>query len=234
MAGRPRLNRDDRFGSLAIRTTALLRCGIRPAARRRCEHGTSGIDLEPPHTFWALLSLPAIPIVTGFASDDPRAVHEMLHPTGEFAARFMIVAMTIAPMTVLLRGWRGPRWMMKRRRRLGVAAFGCAALHMVLYLIDKGAVAFTPGRAIQSLHLDRLDRVPDIRAARRDLYGRLGPRWKMLQRFVYGAAVLTLLHWAALHDWGGVGPAMVHFAPLVLLEAYRLWSTPGRRRLRVA
>ena len=44
-----------------------------------------------------------------------------------------------------------------------------------------------------------------------------------LQRWTYAVAVLTLLHWAALHDWGGIGPALVHFAPLGLLEAYRAW-----------
>jgi sulfoxide reductase heme-binding subunit YedZ len=57
---------------------------------------------------------------------------------------------------------------------------------------------------------------------------RLGSKWKLLQRWVYGAAVLTLLHWAALHDWGGIGPALVHFIPLALLETYRVYE--NRRR----
>ena len=59
---------------------------------------------------------------------------------------------------------------------------------------------------------------------------KLGTKWKTLQRFVYAAAVLTLLHWAALHDWGGVAPAMVHFAPLALLEIYRVWHVSRRKR----
>lgn len=47
--------------------------------------------------------------------------------------------------------------------------------------------------------------------------------WKTLQRFSYPAAVLVLIHWASLHDWGGwVGP-VVNFAPLIGLWAYRLW-----------
>lgn len=34
---------------------------------------------------------------------------------------------------------------MKRRRYLGVAALGYAALHTVFHLIDEGAIAFTSG-----------------------------------------------------------------------------------------
>lgn len=60
----------------------------------------------------------------------------------------------------------------------------------------------------------------------------MGPRWKQLQRWTYAAAVLTLVHWAALHDWGGIGPALVHFLPLGLLEAYRAWYWARRRALR--
>ena len=36
----------------------------------------------------------------------------------------------------------------------------------------------------------------------------MGPMWKTLQRYVDGAAFLTLIHWAALRDWGGIGPAL--------------------------
>tara|TARA_R110002012_G_scaffold320887_1_gene546663 strand:- start:300289 stop:300906 length:618 start_codon:yes stop_codon:yes gene_type:complete len=63
---------------------------------------------------------------------------------------------------------------------------------------------------------------------------RLGSRWKTLQRFVYGAAVLTLLHWASLHDWGGVAPMLVHFGPLGALEAYRVWAIVQKRTLKAA
>jgi methionine sulfoxide reductase heme-binding subunit len=62
----------------------------------------------------------------------------------------------------------------------------------------------------------------------------MGPRWKVLQRGVYGAAVLTLVHWAALHDWGGVTGALVHFGPLIALEIYRLSYHLQRQRLRMA
>ncbi|ASP22448.1 protein-methionine-sulfoxide reductase heme-binding subunit MsrQ [Antarctobacter heliothermus] len=194
--------------------------------------------LNHPYTFWAVLCLPAIPMVAGLTSGDPKAVHQLLHPTGEFAARFMIIAMMITPLMMLLKGWRGPRWLMKRRRYLGVAAFGYAALHTVLYLIDEGAGAFAGGELAQTYiwtgWLAFAIFVPLAVTSTDGWVRQLGPRWKTLQRFVYGAAVLTLVHWAALHDWGGIGAAMVHFVPLAALEGYRLWSNMQRRSLRLA
>lgn len=56
----------------------------------------------------------------------------------------------------------------------------------------------------------------------------------MLQRTTYGAAVLTLVHWAALHDWGGAGPVLAHFGPLALLEGYRIWCWYLRPRNQAA
>ena len=47
--------------------------------------------------------------------------------------------------------------------------------------------------------------------------------WKRLQRFAYPAAVLTLAHWVLVHD--GLTSALVHFAPLFLLQALRLART---------
>jgi len=191
-----------------------------------------------PYAFWALLSLPALPMIAGVASGDAEVLHQLLHPTGEFAARFLIITMMITPLMMLLKGWRGPRWLMKRRRYLGVAAFGYAALHTVLYLVDEGAVAFTGGELsklyIWTGWLAFLIFVPLAVTSTDGWVRKLGPRWKTLQRFAYGAAVLTLFHWAALHDWDGVAPALVHFVPLGALEAYRIWSTLQRRRLRTA
>ncbi len=176
--------------------------------------------------FWAILSLPAIPMLASLASGEPEAVHRLIHPTGEFAARFLILALMATPLAMLLRGWRGPRWLRKRRRYLGVAAFGYAAAHTAFYLVDMGAAAFVSEEilslAIWTGWLAFLIFVP-LAVTSTDRWVRtLGKRWKTLHRTVYIAAVLTLLHWAALHDWGGVGPALVHFGPLALLEAYRV------------
>nr|MCU0901571.1 ferric reductase-like transmembrane domain-containing protein [Cypionkella sp.] len=95
-----------------------------------------------PYGLWALFALPGVAMTVAiFSSGTPAAkIHEMIHPSGEFSARFLIVAMMATPLAMLLRGWRGPQWMKRNRRYLGVAAFGYALLHTVLYLIDKAAL----------------------------------------------------------------------------------------------
>ena len=190
-----------------------------------------------PYWLWVLLALPAFGFVTAVTgSDDPEIFEEFLHPTGEFSARSMIIAMLASPLVLILKGWRGPMWLKKNRRYFCVAAFGYAALHTLYYLIDvqtmgqvlaelprlyiwTGWVAFVIFIPLAVTSMDYCVRV-------------MGPRWKQLQRWTYAAAVLTLIPWAALHDWGGIGPALVHFVPLGALEAYRAWVWARRRAQR--
>ena len=194
--------------------------------------------LNHPYTFWAILCLPAISMMIALTSGDPRIFHKLLHPTGEFSARFMIITMMITPLAMLFRTHAWPRWLMKRRRYIGVAAFGYAFFHTLLYLVDEGAIAYSTAE-ISKLYiwtgwLAFFIFVPLAITSTDGWVKRLGTKWKTLQRLVYAAAVLTLLHWAALHNWGGVGPALVHFMPLALLEAYRVWHVVTRRRSAVA
>lgn len=181
-----------------------------------------------PYWLWLLLALPAIGFSVQLAtSSDPKVVHELLHPTGEFSARFMIIAMLASPLVLLLRGWRGPQWLKRNRRYFGVAAFGYAAMHTVLYLVDEGTtarvIADLPKFYIWTGWLAFLIFIPLAATSMDYFVRRMGTSWKTLQRTTYAAAVLTLLHWAALHDWSGVGAALVHFGPLALLELYRVW-----------
>ena len=91
--------------------------------------------------FWVLLALPGLAVMNNLINaPDAKAIHEALHPTGEFAARFMIISMMASPLVLVFKGWRGPRWLQKKRRYLGVAAFFYALAHTVLYLIDLGTV----------------------------------------------------------------------------------------------
>lgn len=181
-----------------------------------------------PYWLWALLALPGVGIFIGILNaSDPETVHKALHPTGEFAARFMIIAMLASPLALIFKGWRGPAWLKKNRRYFGVAAFFYALAHTVLYVIDLGTlqkVMFDlPKLSIWTGWVAFFIFVPLAITSSDYFVRKLGRTWKTLQRTTYAAAVLTLLHWAALHDWGGVGPALVHFGPLGLLEAYRVW-----------
>lgn len=181
-----------------------------------------------PYWLWALLAVPGIGMLSALVtSTDPRIYHELLHPTGEFSARFLIIAMLASPLALVFRGWRGPRWLKKNRRYFGVAAFAYALLHTVFYLIDEGStsgvISDLPKLYIWTGWIAFLIFVP-LALTSMDYWVRMmGQHWKTLQRSTYAAAVLTLVHWAALHDWGGTGPALVHFGPLAALEAYRIW-----------
>lgn len=187
-----------------------------------------------PYLLWAILALPGVGIVsTALGADSTRVYHQLLHPTGEFAARFMIISMIATPLAMLLKGWRGPRWLVRNRRYFGVAAFCYAVLHTLFYVMSEplqrilaeatdleiwtGWVAFAIFIPLAATSFDAAVR-------------KMGTAWKALQRWVYAAAVLTLVHWAALHDWGGTGPALVHFTPLIGLSAYRLWYWYLRKR----
>jgi sulfoxide reductase heme-binding subunit YedZ len=180
-----------------------------------------------PWWLWALLSLPALGILVEAATAaDDRVLHALLHPTGETSARLLIITLTATPLMILFKGWRGPRWLVRNRRYFGVAAFGYAALHTAFYLMSEPlarilqqatAVDMATGWLAFALFLPLAATSFDaaVRA--------MGTWWKWLQRWTYLAAVLTLLHWAALHDWRSPGAAIVHFAPLIALEAYRAW-----------
>jgi len=190
-----------------------------------------------PYLLWLILALPAIGItVEALTSTNPRVFHRLVHPTGEFSARFLIIAMLATPLALWLKGWRGPQWLKRNRRYFGVAAFGYALLHTIFYLIDKSSFA-TVMNELSRLYIWTgwiafLIFVPLALTSMDFFVRKMGTWWKWLQRWTYAAAVLTLVHWAALHDWGGVGPALVHFLPLGLLEAYRAWCWTRRRASR--
>ena len=180
------------------------------------------IILNKKPTFWALLCLPAMLMMRPYVFGDVIAM-DMLRPTGEWSARFMIAAMVLSPLLSLI----GPRpwlsWLIQRRRALGVAAFGYAILHLIFYIIDMGnlddilaefwALGIWTGWAAILLFvpLGLTSNDASMRA--------LKAGWKRLQRLVYPAAVFVLVHWIFIHN--DLGSALLHFIPLVLLVAAR-------------
>ena len=149
------------------------------------------------------------------------------HPSGETSARLLIVLMMATPLAMLLKGWRGPQWLKRNRRYLGVASFGYALLHTIFYLLDKASLTTVvdelPRLYIWTGWIAFIIFVPLALTSMDYFVRKMGTWWKWLQRWTYAAAVLTLVHWAALNDWDGAAPALVHFGPLIALEAYRVW-----------
>jgi len=171
---------------------------------------------------WLLLALPGIVIMRAYASGRLDAM-DMLHPTGEFAVRFMVLAMAIGPLAALLGHKRWIQWLMVRRRWIGFAAFLYAIAHLVFYVVDMGTIddilaEITEHGIWTGWAAMVLIAVPGLTSTDRAM--RLLRRgWKRAQQFAYPAAFLTAFHWALLEmEWGG---AIVHFGPLVLLNALR-------------
>lgn len=176
---------------------------------------------------WALLSLPALAMLIGYGRGQVSAL-ELLHPTGEFSARLMIVAMMLSPLVALL----GPKpwlnWFVKRRRYFGVAAFGYALLHLAFYVIDMESVANMLAEigalGIWTGWFAMLLFVPLALTSNNAAMRMLKAGWKKLQRLVYPTAILVLVHWIFVHN--NLGPALVHFIPLTLLIAARAFLSP--------
>jgi sulfoxide reductase heme-binding subunit YedZ len=136
----------------------------------------------------------------------------------------IILALMLTPLSMLFRGRQWVQWLVRRRRAFGVAGFAYALLHLVFYLIDMEtmrnvlaemfALGIWTGWAAFFLVLPLALTSND--AAMRRLKG----GWKRIQRLAYPAAILTLVHWMFVHD--NLTAALVNFAPLALLQAWRV------------
>ncbi len=172
---------------------------------------------------WAVLGIPALPML--WAALQPDVIfEELLHPSGEWSARLLILALMLTPLAQLFPRARLVRWLIGRRRAFGVAAFAYAGLHLIFYLLEMqslrdmlaeiGALGIWTGWVAFALMLP-LALTSNDAAVRR-----LKAGWKRLQRLAYPAAILTLVHWAFVHD--NIIAALANFAPLIVLQLLRL------------
>lgn len=170
-----------------------------------------------------LLALPGVAMLGEYAAGRSDAM-DMLHPTGEVSARLMILAMMLGPLADIFGSQHWTCWLLARRRWIGFAAFLYAMAHLVFYVIDMGTLADILAEvgevAIWTGWLAMLAMAGAGLTSNDGAMALLGSGWKRVQRLAYPAALLTLLHWGLL-EWRWTG-ALVHFAPLVLLNLIRL------------
>lgn len=183
---------------------------------------------------WGVLAVPAVLVLHRYATTPDIWPGDLLHPTGEWSARLIIVALMLTPLAQLFPAVNAVRWLVRHRRAFGVAAFAYALLHLAFYILDMETVAAmlaelgAPGIWTGWLALLCMA-VPALISS--DAAMRLLRRnWKRLQRLAYPAAILTLVHWVLVHD--GMTSALVHFAPLALLQTIRFFRTikPNERK----
>jgi sulfoxide reductase heme-binding subunit YedZ len=172
---------------------------------------------------WLLLALPGAVLTYRYARG-ATFYGEYLHATGELGVRLLILAMAVTPLKLIFPGAGWVSWLARRRRYVGVAAFGYSALHAAAYLERQATFAAIVEEAaelalitgwIAFLVMLALAATSNDTAVRR-----LRTGWKWLHRTVYLAAALTLAHWV-LTAFDPTA-AYVHVGLLAGLEMIRL------------
>ena len=185
------------------------------------------IILNNRYVFWALLAIPAAFMLFGYQNGAITAI-DLLHPTGEWSARLMIVAMMLSPLVAIFGPGPWLDWLVRRRRALGVAAFLYAALHLIFYIIDMGNLSQILAEfwalGIWTGWTAMLFFVPLAVTSNDASMRALKAGWKRLQRLVYPTAMLVLVHWIFIDN--DIVPALVHFIPLMLLVTARFFLSP--------
>lgn len=128
---------------------------------------------------------------------DPKPVTEMIHRTGDWTVRFILLSLLVTPLRRLAQ-W--PK-LIAVRRMVGVAAFAYAFAHLTLYVVDQkynlphvaaeialrfyltiGFAAWLGLAALSATSTDAMIR-------------RLGAaRWNRLHKLIYAIAALGIFH----------------------------------------
>lgn len=156
----------------------------------------------------ALTLIPALLLAwrtaTGGLGADP--IETLEHVTGDWAIRFLALTLAITPLRRLT-GWG---WLVRFRRTFGLAAFGYATTHLLVYLlIDMSLMGDLIVEDVVEHPwvtfgvLTWLLLLPLAVTSTRGWVRRLGGRrWQRLHRLVYAAAITATLHyfWAVKLD----------------------------------
>lgn len=182
---------------------------------------------------WAILSAPAVAWGVSLSQHGTAMAADALNPTGALSAILFSLALIATPLRYLWPRGSVPLWLVRNRRYLGVASFGYAVFHTLLYLLDAGSaakvIAEFPKLDIWSGWVSLLIMVPLALTSSDSWVRRLGPRWKSLQRWAYAAAVLGLLHAISLNDWDDPWEPLIISAPLIALQIWRVGRYAVRR-----
>jgi sulfoxide reductase heme-binding subunit YedZ len=148
----------------------------------------------------ALMLWPGVTLALQWRLDElgPRPVTEVIHGTGLWAIRLLMISLAVTPARALL-DW--PRVVMLRRN-IGVGAACYAVAHLTLFCVDKKwnlatvaseialrfylTVGFTVLLGLLALAITSTD----------GWQKRLGQRWKRLHKIIYALGLLALFHYA--------------------------------------
>jgi sulfoxide reductase heme-binding subunit YedZ len=150
-------------------------------------------------TVLASLFVPGALYATWLATGDlgGRPVIEVIHGTGLWAIRFLMISLAITPFARAL-DWPG---LLLVRRNVGVAAALYAVAHLCLYVVDQN---FKLGTVVSEivlrfyLTIGFITLLVLLALAITSTDGwvkKLGPNWKRLHRLAYPFGVVGMLHY---------------------------------------
>jgi sulfoxide reductase heme-binding subunit YedZ len=179
-------------------------------------------------TTLALALLPAAVIGYWFFTHQlgPLPVKAALRLIGDWTIRLLVITLALTPLQRVL-NW--PKIALIRRM-LGVTTFTYALTHFTLYIVNsKYDLVFVASEIVLRVYLTigflALTGLSLLAATSFDSAVRkLGKKWKMLHRLVYGIAGLGLLHYF-IQTKIDVSPAVLMTGFFILLMIYRIFIT---------
>ena len=160
--------------------------------------------------------------VTGGLSVNP--VEDITHRTGDWALRFILVALAVTPVR-WISGWNP---IIRYRRMVGLLAFFYASLHFSTYIV------FDHFFDVSSIFEDVAERkyvtagfvgfvliLPLAITSTQGWIRRLGKRWSLLHRLIYVVAIAGVVHFLWLVKLENSEP-LVYAAVLAVLLGSRL------------
>ena len=173
------------------------------------------------YILWGFLMLPGLLFTAGLMNGG-LDYENLMHATGEFSARFLVFSLIATPLIMLMPKYKFPKWLNRNKRYFGVAAFAYGMYHTIAYLVEVPTNKvlgefFEFGLLTGWISL--IIWIPMTITSTDAWVMRLKATWKRIHYWGYLAALLAFLHWAFIHDhWQ---PALVHAAPVLLLQGYR-------------
>ena len=178
--------------------------------------------------FFVICLLPFLALTNAVISNSlgPDPAEHLMHVTGEWVMRFMILVLAATPLA----RWGWPR-LARYRRMLGLYAWFYATLHLLVFV--QVYIGWSDEILLEELakrpyvlvgFLAWLILVPLGISSADSIRRTMGRRWRQLHKLTYAVAVLGWLHilWLSRSD---VGDSVVYGLAVLMLLGYRLWRT---------
>lgn len=189
--------------------------------------------LNSKYLLWFLLSIPALEYIHELFVPS-RHYPEMMQYSGELSVQLLVFTLCITPLTLVLKytewGKRVARWLLKNRRYFGVAGFGYALIHTILYIRQTFDLELIVLEALDwplgTGWISMLILLPLAFISNQWSINKMGRAWKWTQRLSYIAIIAAFVHWLLLDFF--IDNAMIWIVPLVIAKlvhiGFRLYS----------